>query len=259
MMVTARTMSHAKVTLPALQQMKHDGRKIVGVVVYDHQMAQIADRAGVDIVSAGDSVGVNFWGHPSESEVTLDQMLLVCRAVRRGVSRALVSCDVPVAALQDGEEAAVRAATRLVQEGGADIVKVDAAAPFSGALGAVVRAGIPVWAQFGAERADPMTDPLVREATQLEASGASLLDFRHSGPIAGPEVVRAVRIPVIGGLGGGPWLDGRVRSIVAAIGYLASAIDDATERYANVAATTLTAIEALCDDVRAGRPIRGSV
>ena len=252
-------MSHAKVTLGALQQMKHDGRKMVGVVVYDHQMARIADRAGVDIVSVGDSVGVNFWGHQSESEVTLDQMLLVCRAVRGGVSRALVSCDVPVAALQEGEEAAVRAATRLVQDGGADIVKVDAAAPFGGALGAVVRAGVPVWAQFGAERAEPMTDALVREAKRLEESGASLLDFRHSGPIAGPEVVRTVRIPVIGGLGGGPWLDGRVRSIVAAIGYLASALDDATERYANVAATALTAIEALCDDVRAGRQIRGSV
>jgi len=250
-------MSNAKVTLAALHQMKQDGRKIVGVVVYDHQMAQIADRAGVDIVSVGDSVGVNFWGHQSESEVTLDQMLLVCRAVRRGVSRALVSCDVPVGALQEGEDATVRAATRLLQEGGADLVKIDASAP-AGAVRAVVRAGIPVWAQFGAERAEPMTDPLVREAKRLEESGASLLDFRHSGPVAGPEAVRAVRIPVIGGLGGGPWLDGRVRSIVAAIGYLASAMDDATERYANVAATALTAIQALCDDVRAGRQIRGA-
>src|SRR2546430_6048518 len=112
-------MSNPKVTLAALQRMKQDGRKIVGVVVYDHQMAQIADRAGVDIVSVGDSVGVNFWGHQSESEVTLDQMLLVCRGVRRGVSRALVSCDVPVGALQEGDDAAARAASRLPQGGGA--------------------------------------------------------------------------------------------------------------------------------------------
>ena len=251
-------MSNPKVTLAALQRMKQDRRKIVGVVVYDHQMAQIADRAGVDIVSVGDSVGVNFWGHQSESEVTLDQMLLVCRGVRRGVSRALVSCDVPVGALQEGDDAAARAATRLLQEGGADLVKIDASAASAGVVRAVVHAGIPVWAQFGAERAEPMTDPLVREAKRLEETGASLLDFRHSGPVAGPEAVRAVRIPVIGGLGGGPWLDGRVRSIVAAIGYLASAMDDATERYANVAATALTAIQALCDDIRAGRQIRGA-
>ena len=65
--------------------MKRDGRKIVAVVVYDYQMAQIVDRAGVDIISVGDSVGVNMWGHRSELEVTLDQMLLVCKGVRRGV------------------------------------------------------------------------------------------------------------------------------------------------------------------------------
>ena len=63
-----------KVTIPALQQMKRDGRKIVGVVVYDYQMAQIVDRAGVDIVSVGDSVGVNMWGHASERDVTLSAL-----------------------------------------------------------------------------------------------------------------------------------------------------------------------------------------
>src|SRR6266478_4396021 len=117
-----------KVTIPALQQMKKDGQKIVGVVLYDYQMAQIADRAGVDIVSVGDSVGVNMWGHRSELEVTLDQMVLVCQAVRRGVSRALVSCDIPFGPLQEGTNAALRAAIRLVKEGGADMVKLDGAA-----------------------------------------------------------------------------------------------------------------------------------
>ena len=62
--------------------MKREGRKIVGVVVYDCQMARIVDRAGVDIVSVGDSVGVNMWGHDSESDVTLEEMLLACKAVR---------------------------------------------------------------------------------------------------------------------------------------------------------------------------------
>jgi 3-methyl-2-oxobutanoate hydroxymethyltransferase len=246
------------VTLPALQQMKRDGRKIVGVVVYDYQMAQIVDRAGVDIVSVGDSVGVNLWGHNNEREVTLDQMVLVCQAVRRGVTRALVSCDIPFGPLQEGMDAAVRAAIRLVQEGGADLVKVDAGSSSADAVLAITRAGIPVWSQFGTEPAAPIADDLVREAKQLEAAGASLLDFRYSGPVAGPEVVRAVKIPVIGGLGGGPWLDGRVRAVFAAIGYLAAAVDDTTERYANVAKTALTAIEAFGDDVRAARQIRGA-
>jgi len=244
------------VTLPALQQMKRDGRKIVGVVVYDYQMAQIVDRAGVDIVSVGDSVGVNFWGHRNESEVTLDQMVLVCQAVRRGVTRALVSCDVPFGPLQDGTDAAVRAAIRLVKEGGADLVKVDAGVSSADTVRAIARAGIPVWAQFGTEPAAAIFGLLVREAKQLEEAGASLLDFRYSGPVAGPEVVRAVAIPVVGGLGGGPWLDGRVRAVVAAIGYLASAVDDTMDRYANVAETALTAIKAFSEDVRAARQIR---
>lgn len=249
-----------KITIPVLQQMKREGRKIVAVVVYDYQMAQIADRAGVDIVSAGDSAGVTLWGHASEGEMTVDQMILVCQAVRRGVTRALVSCDVPLAPLQDGVDAAVRAATCLVRDGGADLVKVDVVASSADVVRAVTRAGIPVWAQFGVatELDAAAIDRLVREATELEAAGAALLDFRHSGPVAGPAVVAAVKIPVIGGLGGGPWLDGRVRSIAAAIGYLAVAVDDNADRYANLAAAALTAIEALCDDVRAARPLRGA-
>src|SRR6185436_13722945 len=67
-------MTTGKVTLAALQQMKRDGRKIAAVVAYDYQIAQIVDRAGVDLVSVGDSVGVNLWGHRSQREVTLDQM-----------------------------------------------------------------------------------------------------------------------------------------------------------------------------------------
>ena len=248
----------ARISVAVLQRMKREQRKIVAVVLYDFQMAQIADRAGVDIVSVGDSVGTYFWGYKSEAEVTLDQMLLACQGVSRGVSRAVVSCDVPLTSLKEGAESATRAATRLIREGGAHVVKVDAAASSVDAIRAMVREGIPVWAQFGTDPAAPIKEQLVGEAKALEAAGASLLDFRHSGPVAGPEVVRAVDIPVIGGLGGGPWLDGRVRALVAAVGYLASAVDDGMERYANVAQSTLSAITAYSEDVRAARQIRGA-
>ena len=264
----------SKVTLPALQQMKRDGRKIVGVVAYDYQMAQIVDRAGVDIVSVGDSVGINLWGHRSELEVTLDEMILACRAVRRGVARALVSCDFPFGPLQEGNATAVAAAIRIVKEGGADMVKLDGAAKFPDAVRAVTAAGIPVWAQLGitphtamqyggmaaaaSDLAARLADTLLQEATTLEAAGASLLDFTNSGPVAGPVVAAGVAIPVIGGLGGGPWLDGRVRAVFNAIGYFAAAIDDGAERYANVARTTFDAIAAYADDVRAGRQVKGA-
>ena len=262
------------VTIPTLQQMKRDGRKIVAVVAYDYQMAQIVDRAGVDLVSVGDSVGANLWGQSSELEVTMDQMVLACLAVRRGVKRALVSCDFPFGPLQEGTREALRAAIRLVKEGGADMVKLDGAPSFPEAVQAITRAGIPVWGQFGItpqtalqyggmskagpEMAAGMKERLLQEAKVAEEAGAFMLDFTNSGPVAGPYVTQAISVPVIGGLGGGPWLDGRVRATFAAIGYTASAIDDNTERYANVARTALDALSAYADDVRAGRQIRGA-
>lgn len=262
-----------KVTIAALQQMKRDRRKIVAVVVYDFQMAQIVDRAGVDVVSVGDSVGVNMWGQASELDVTLDQMLLACAAVRRGVTRALVSCDFPYGPVQEGAEPALRAARRLVDEGGADMLKLDAAAEYPEVVRTIAQAGIPVWAQFGVtphtaarfagagksapEIATELKDRFATEATLLEDAGAVMLDFTNSGPVAGPLATQAVTVPVIGGLGGGPWLDGRVRAVMNAIGYVAAALDDQADRYANVARVTFDAITAYSDDVRAGRQIRG--
>ena len=234
------------VTIADLHLMKRDGRKIVGVVAWDCQIAHIADRAGVDLVSVGDSVGVNLWGHADPDEITLDEVLLVCKAVRRGVQRALLSCDLP--SREQSVDAAVRA-----KQAGADMVKLLGSAE---AVRAVVRAGIPVFAEFhGGQKEE--TAKLIDQARRLEDAGASLLDFRQSGPVAGEAVVRAVRIPVIGGLGGGPWLDGRMRMAHAAIGYAASNLESKAENYANVAKITLDAISAYATDVRAARQIKG--
>jgi 3-methyl-2-oxobutanoate hydroxymethyltransferase len=243
-----------RVTIAALQQMKRDGLKIAGVVVYDYPMARIVDRAGVDLISVGDSVGVNMWGHASDDEVTLDEMLVVCKAVRRGSGRAIVSCDLPTS-VRD----IVGAARVLVDKGGAAMVKVDADPQ---AVRALVDAGITVWAQIdgnGTSDSGGAHDVtrLVHAAQMYEEAGASMLDFRHSGPVAGPAVTKAVAIPVLGGLGGGPWLDGRVRAVVNAIGYNTAALDIRAERYANIARAALEAITAYTDDVRAGRQIKG--
>jgi 3-methyl-2-oxobutanoate hydroxymethyltransferase len=266
-----------QMTIPALQQMKRDGKKSVGVVAWDYQIARIADRAGVDFVSVGDSVGVNLWGHANPLEVTLEEMLVCCKAVRRGVTRALVSCDVPFGPVQEGVDAALRAAIRLVKEGGADMLKLDGAAEFPEAVRALTRAGIPVFAQFGltpqtamkygipygaqasagAQATAEMAEKLVEEAKMLEDAGAVCLDFTNSGPMAGAAVVQAVEIPVIGGFGGGPWLDGRVRMAHTAIGYGEKWIDSKTETYANTAKAALDAFTALIADARAGRQIKG--
>lgn len=187
-------------TIADLQQMKRDGRKIVCVVCWDQSSAEAADAAGVEIVSVGDSV-VQSW----------DELVAYLAGVRRGVTRALVSCDLP--------EPSLDAARRLL-ELGADLVKVESHAE------ELAAAGIPVWAQIE-DAAD---------ANRLEEAGVALIDFRHSGPEAGAAACAAVSIPVLGGLGGGPWLDGRIRAIHRLL-------DEPLERYA--------------DDVRSARPVKG--
>jgi 3-methyl-2-oxobutanoate hydroxymethyltransferase len=176
----------------------------------------------------------------------MEEMLVVCKAVRRGVTRALLSCDFPFGPLQEGTDSAVKAAIRLVKEGGADMVKLDGAANFPDAMHAVVRAGIPVFAQFGvtpqtalqygipygaqsapgAQAPPEMTAKLVEQAKLLEDAGASLLD-------------------------------GRVRLAHTAIGYGEKWLDSKTETYANVAKASLDAFTALIADIRAGRQIKG--
>jgi len=269
-----------KVTVPGLQAMKREGRKIVGVVAWDYQMARIVDRAGVDIISIGDTVGVNLWGQSNPLEVTMEQMLIVCQAVRRGVTRALVSCDFPFGPLQEGTDSAVRAAIRLVKEGGVDLVKLDGAGDFPEAVTAINRAGIPVFAQFGitpqtalhygvAYRSTPsagdevpaaMKEELTAEAQRLEQAGAALLNFTNSGPLVGATVAEAVTIPVLGGFGGGPWLDGRIRLATTAIGYGAANLDTPlAESYTNVAQIASDAITAYAADVRAGLQVKGGL
>jgi 3-methyl-2-oxobutanoate hydroxymethyltransferase len=102
-----------------------------------------------------------------------------------------------------------------------------------------------------------MTAKLVEEAKRLEKAGAAMLDFTNSGPVAGPAVVKAVAIPVIGGFGGGPWLDGRVRLAQTAAGSSAKWIDSKADTYVNTAKLTLEAFTTLIAEVRAGKQIKG--
>jgi len=205
----------------------------------------------VDLISVGDSVGVNLWGHATDTEVTVDEMLICCKAVRRGAKRALVSCDVPNGPAHAGARAAVNAAVRLAKEGGADMVKV---LGDPGVVKAIVRAGVPVFAEFHGEKLAATSwwrkqsdwkMPAPRPGLQaLGSRGRSCRRSRgfHSGHR---------------GLGGGPWLDGRVRLAHTAIGYAAKWIDAKTETYGNAAKLSFDAFRALIDDVRSGRQIRG--
>jgi 3-methyl-2-oxobutanoate hydroxymethyltransferase len=266
-----------KRTIAGLQAMKRQGRQIVGIVAWDFQIARIADGLA-DLVSVGDTVGVNLWGHSNPLEITLDELLIVVKAVRRGVSTALLSADFPFGPLQSGTADAVAAAIRMAKEGGVDLVKVDGAADFPEAVTAIGRAGIPVIAQFGVTPqtalrygieyrstedarnavSAELTEELVEQAVMLEHAGAVMLNFTNSGPVVGAAVAAAVAIPVIGGHGGGPWLDGRIRLAHTAIGYSADGIDgQPPTAYTNVARTVYEALDEYAEDVRAGRQVRG--
>jgi 3-methyl-2-oxobutanoate hydroxymethyltransferase len=261
-------------TIPQLQAMKKAGEKSVCFVAWDYQMARIADRVGADIVSVGDTVGVNLWGQSNPLEITFDEMLIIAKAARRGVREALLSCDFPFGPLQSGD--ALSAAIRLVKEAGVDIVKLDGAAEFPEEVERLTRAGIPVFAQFGitpqtslkygidysaahqAQIPDKMTDEFVAQAKRLEDAGAVALNFTNSGSVVGPAVVEAVSIPVLGGFGGGPWLDGRIRMATAALGYNEKWLDSEPDAYLNMARLAHDGLAACAEDIRAGRQIRGS-
>jgi 3-methyl-2-oxobutanoate hydroxymethyltransferase len=221
------------VTIPVLQQMKRDGKKSVGFVAWDYQIALIAERAGADFVSVGDSVGVNLWGHSNPLEVTVDEILVCCKAVRRGLSRALLSCDIPFGPVQEGIDSALRAAIRIVKEGGADMVKVDAAADFPEVVTALTRAGIPVFAQFG-----------LTPQTALKY-GIPYSSQNSSNAMATEEAANRLVA------------EAKVRLAHTAIGYAARWIDSKSDTYFNGAKATLAAFEALIADARAGKQIKG--
>lgn len=208
-------------SLVDLQAMKRAGRKIAGLVAWDTPTARIAEECGIDLVSIGDSVGVNLWGREREGDVSVDELALLCGAVRRGVSRAVVSCDLPKATLENA---------RRLLAAGADVVKVESNAA------ELCDAGIPVFAQIEGG------DDVVEHAQALERAGAALIDFRHSGPDEGARVAAALSIPVLGGLGGGPWLDGRVRLVTRLVD-TGDAVRDAVAGYV--------------DDVRGARAVQG--
>lgn len=257
------------ITIPKLAQMKREGKKIVGVVVYEHQSALIADRAGADIVSLGDSCGHNLLGQDNQEAVTLEEILMLAKGVRRGVKNALFSCDMPFGSYQVSAEDAVRSAVRLVKEAGADCVKLEVTAAQAEIVAAIARAGIPVFAQFGLtpqtsahlggweSGANISTEQLVETAKALENAGASILDLTWGGVATGP-VTQAVKIPVMCGLGNDGHSDGQIRTLFRTVGLGVGALNDSIPRYANVAKVVLEAVTSYAADIRAGKLPLGS-
>ena len=143
-----------KVTVVDIQRMKQEKQKIVTMTAYDFQMARIIDKAGVDIILIGDSGGRYLLGHEDNNSVTMDEMVLMARCLSRGAKRALVVADMPFMSYQVSREDALRNAGRLIQEAGAQAVKLEVGAAYAPTVETVVRSGHPGYGAHGTHADD---------------------------------------------------------------------------------------------------------
>lgn len=221
--VGAGAKRRAKVTAPAVVEMKRRGEVVSVVTAYDYPTARLADEAGVDVLLVGDSVGTVVLGYESTLPVTMDDMLHHVKAVTRAKPSALVVGDMPFMSYQASVEQAVINAGRFVQEGGADAIKLEGGERVADAVRRIVEAGIPVMGHLGLTpqsvlafggykvqaRGEADQERLVREAKQLEASGCFAIVLEGIPARLGGIVSRELQVPTIG-IGAGVNCDGQV-------------------------------------------------
>jgi len=255
-----------KVTIPQLQKMKDRGEKIAVLTAYDSAFARIFDRAGIDVLLVGDSLGMVIQGHPNTLPVTLDQMAYHGRAVARGATRAHVTVDMPFGSYQVSREKAVESAIRLVAEGGAESVKLEGGAPFASTIEAIVRASVPVMGHLGLTpqsihklgghvvqgRGAAAARQLREDARALEAAGCYAIVLEAIPQELAAEITAGLRIPTIG-IGAGAGCDGQVL-----VSYDLLGMDDAFQprfvrRYAELAQIVGEAAALYLDDVKTAR------
>jgi 3-methyl-2-oxobutanoate hydroxymethyltransferase len=255
-----------KVTVVDIQRMKQEKKKIVTMTAYDFQMARIIDKAGVDIILIGDSGGRYLLGHEDNNSVTMDEMVLMARCVSRGAKQALVVADMPFMSYQISREDALRNAGRLIQEAGAQAVKLEVGAAYAPTVEAVVKAGIPVMAHMGRT---PMTTigsdyrsgsadeaQVIRDAEALEAAGAFSLLLTGISPELAERITEKAKIPTIAGFGAGDRCDGQIGVTHGVVGFTLEELERPRAAYGPVAVSLFEAAERFTADVRSGKPVR---
>src|SRR4051812_112654 len=211
--------------------MKQAGERISMLTAYDASFARLLDRAGIEILLVGDSLGMVVQGHDSTLPVTMDQMVYHCAAVSRVTETAHVVGDMPFGSYQTSADEAVRNAMRLVSEGGAHSVKLEGGAEYVDIVRRIVRAGVPVMGHIGLTpqsvhklggyvvqgRTEEKAQKLLADAKALEEAGCYALVLEMMPPELAAEITAAVQIPVIG-IGAGAQCDGQVLVIYDLLG-----------------------------------------
>ncbi len=253
-----RTGSHlapAKVTVPSLQQKKQLRNPITAVTAYDYASARLIDEAGLDVILVGDSLAMVMQGQPDTLAITVDEMLLYTRGVRRAVKRALLVADMPFGSYQMDEREGVANAIRFVKEAGAEAVKIEGGANRAGLVRRLTDAEIPVMGHIGLTpqsvhrmggfkvqgKTLAAVDRLRADALALEEAGCFSIVLEGMPRELGTILTAELSIPTIG-IGAGPDCDGQILVLHDMLSLTFSPPAKFVRRYADVGASIREAI-----------------
>ncbi len=245
--------------------MKGKGLKITMLTAYDFPMARLAEEAGVDSVLVGDSVAMTKLGYGSTLPVTMDEMIHHVKAVRRGLSRALLVADMPYLSYEIDVKEASRNAGRFVKEGGAQAVKLEGGADVAAAIAAIVKVNVPVIGHLGLTpqavhrmggykvqgRLPEDARRILHDALAVEAAGACALVLECVPADLAQKITQRLKIPTIG-IGAGPDCDGQVLVSDDLLGLTEGAPLKFVKRYACLRESAHKAVAEYCREVRDG-------
>ena len=258
--------SGKRIRVPDLKEKKKRGEKIAVLTAYDATMARLLERAGIDVLLVGDSLGMVVLGYETTLPVTLDAMVHHTAAVSRGASRALVVADMPFLTFQVSVTEAVRNAGRLIQEGGAAAVKIEGGAAVVDVAQRLVEIGIPVMGHLGLlpqsvhqlggyrqqARLEQDAEKLIADARALEQAGVFAIVLESIPAEVARETTAALAIPTIG-IGAGPHCDGQVLVSYDALGLFNGVVPPFVKQYARLGEQVVAAAKAYAEEVRDGR------
>jgi 3-methyl-2-oxobutanoate hydroxymethyltransferase len=254
-------------TLPLLAEKKRLSDPIVMVTAYDYPSARAAEAAGVDLVLVGDSAATTVLGYNATTPVDLEDMLVLARAVRRGLNTPLMIGDLPFGSYEVSDEQAIATALRMVKEAGCEAVKLEGGGTASvSRVRAIVGAGIPVMGHVGLTpqtstalggwkaqgRTAQAAERIASEALALQDAGCFALVFEAIPSAVSEELMALVEIPVIG-IGAGPATDGQVLVFHDLLGIRDGLGPRFVKRYANLQQEMNEGVTAYAEDVRARR------
>ena len=254
-----------EVSVASFVRMKSENRRIVMVTSYDYPTASIADAVGVDSILVGDSYGMVVLGYENTIPVTVEELLPVCRAVRRGAAHSLLIGDLPFMSFQVSPEEAIRTAGRFVKEGGMEAVKIEGGTEVSEIVESISRIGIPVLGHIGVTpqtatlhggyriqgRNVDSSDKLIADAKSLEEAGVFGIVLEMVTEEVAKVITETVSVPTIG-IGSGRFCNGQVLVLHDLIGLYPSFTPKFAKRYVDVSGTIKQALQNFTAEVRNG-------